>query len=107
MPCVLFAATAGVGIRALGHGQPWPVTKPLVRMDDLTGKNGALSCHQEKAYHKISVLDMQDFDSVFVNDDINVHFECTRDDGKRQCYIPFGFHQECDHNQLLTILWSP
>ena len=68
MPCVLCAATAGFGGRALGHGQlPGNlVTKPLVLMDDLTGKNGALSCHQEKAYHKRSVLDMQDFDSVFV-----------------------------------------
>ena len=48
VPCVLFAATAGVGVRALGHGQlPGNlVTKPLVRMDDLTGKNGALSCRQ-------------------------------------------------------------
>ena len=75
VPCVLFAATAGVGGRALGHGQlPGNlVTKPLVRMDDLTGKNGALSCHQEKAYHKRSVLDMQDFVSVFVHGDINVH----------------------------------
>ena len=75
VPCVRFAATAGVGGRALGHGQlPGNlVTKPLVRMDDLTGKNGALSCHQEKAYHKRSVLDMQDFVSVFVHGDINVH----------------------------------
>ena len=49
------------------------VTKPLVRMDDLTSKNGALSCHREKEYHKRSVLDMQDFDSVFVHGDSNVH----------------------------------
>ncbi len=75
VPCVLFAARSGVGGRALGHGQmPGTlVTKPLVRMDDLTGKNGALSCHQEKEYHKRSVLDMQHFDSVFVHGDSNVH----------------------------------
>ena len=24
-------------------------------------------------------------------------FECTRDDGKMKCYIPFGYHPECDH----------
>ena len=47
VPCVLFAARSGVGGRALGHGQIPDnlVTKPLVRMDDLMGKNGALSCH--------------------------------------------------------------
>ena len=75
MPCVLFAAKSGVGGRALGHGQIPDnlVTKPLVRTDDLMGKNGALSCHQVKEYHKRSVLDMQDFDSVFVHGDSNVH----------------------------------
>ena len=66
VPCVLFSKS-GVGGRSCGFGQlPGKlVTKPLDRFDDLTGKNGALSCHQNKEYHKRSVVDMINFKKIF------------------------------------------
>lgn len=63
VPCVLFVGRGGVGGRSRGKGQlPGKlVTKPLTRFDDLTGKNGALSSHQDNEYHKENVLAMEHF----------------------------------------------
>lgn len=66
-PCVLFVGkNSGVGGKCDGQGQlPGKfVTKPLTRFDDLTGKNGALNCHQQTDYHKRSVLALEEFKSV-------------------------------------------
>ena len=71
LPTARFFIAARYGV-ALGPGQ-LSVIKPLIRMDDLTSKSGALSCHQEKR----SVLDMQDFDwlqnDITLSHDYNLH----------------------------------
>ena len=52
-PCVLFCRGEGVGRRGDGRGQKVGVlvTKPLCRFDDLTGKEGILSAHENKLYN--------------------------------------------------------
>jgi hypothetical protein len=63
MPCVLFCRGEGVGGRGDGRGQKVGVlvTKPLCRFDDLTGKEGILSAHENKLYHAQSVIAMEEF----------------------------------------------
>ena len=62
-PCVLFCRGEGVGGRGDGRGQKVGVlvTKPLCRFDDLTGKEGILSAHENKLYHAQSVVAMEEF----------------------------------------------
>jgi hypothetical protein len=62
-PCVLFCRGEGVGGRGEGRGQKVGVlvTKPLCRFDDLTGKEGILSAHENKVYHAQSVIAMEEF----------------------------------------------
>jgi len=62
-PCVLFSCGEGVGGKSDGRGQKAGilVTKPLSRFDDLTGKQGILSAHENKLYHVQSVAAMDEF----------------------------------------------
>ena len=68
VPCVLSLTATGVGGRSRGHGQvPGKlVTKPLNRFDDLTGKDGDLTRHQQTSYHQESVVALEDFRNRFV-----------------------------------------
>ena len=62
-PCVLFSCGEGVGGRSDGRGQQARilVTMPLCRFDDLTGKQGILSAHENKLYYAQSVTAMDEF----------------------------------------------
>jgi hypothetical protein len=62
-PRVLFSSGEGDGGRGDGRGQKAGVlvTKPLCRFDDLTGKQGVLSAHENKLYHAQSVTAMDEF----------------------------------------------
>jgi len=62
-PCVLFSCGEGVGGRGDGRGQKTGilVSKPLCRFDDLTGKQGILSAHENKLYHAQSFTAMDEF----------------------------------------------
>ena len=63
-PCVLFAAgSKTVKAQALGKF----VTRPLTNFDDLTGKNGSLTCHQNNNYHQQSVIAYDHFKQVLVD----------------------------------------
>jgi len=61
--CVLFSCGEGFGGRGDGRGQQAGilVAKPLCRFDDLTGKQGILSAHENKLYHAQSVTAMDEF----------------------------------------------
>lgn len=64
IPCVLFHGGSRV------KGQPQCVrlvSVPLAKFDDLTGKDGVLSRHQNTSYHQRSVQDMEDFKRVVVS----------------------------------------
>jgi len=60
-PCVLLCRGEGVGGRGDGRGQKVLVTKQLCRFDDLTGKEGILSAHENELYHAQSVIAMEEF----------------------------------------------
>ena len=68
VPCVLFAAGSMIGGT---HGQaelPGKlVTVPMVKFDDLTGKDGVLPRHQNTQYHQHSVIAMDDFKRVVID----------------------------------------
>ena len=60
--CVLFAAGSRIGgTQRSGR----TVTVPLVKFDDLTGKDGVLPRHQNTQYHQRSVMD--DFKRVVID----------------------------------------
>ncbi len=95
LPCVLFMSSHGVGGRSSGHGQTAGrlVTKPLERFDDLTGKQGALSLHETKEYHRSCVLAMEDFKHVMLNkeSDIRTQIDQAREkeiEQNRACLKP-------------------
>lgn len=63
VPCVLFAAgSRSVKSQPLGK----LVTKPLANFEDLTGKNGVLTRHQNAIYHQQNVTAMDDFKRITV-----------------------------------------
>jgi hypothetical protein len=68
--CVLFgnASGHGVGGRSSGAGQIRGklVLKPLNRFDHLTGKEGALTSHQQTKYHRDNIVAMEHFRDTFV-----------------------------------------
>jgi len=61
-PFVLFSCGERVG-ESDGRGQQAGilVTKALCRFDELTGKEGILSAHENKLYHAQSVTAMDEF----------------------------------------------
>ena len=65
--CVLFKTSESGGRRGAqyggGAGQSMGklVNKPLVDFSDLTGKNGALTSHQETSFHKTCVIKYTEF----------------------------------------------
>ena len=74
LPCVLFGA-GGVGRRSDGHGQPAGAlfTRPLQQFKKLTGKDGALSKHENLNYHKEAVVTKDNFHKTVIkarHDDI-------------------------------------
>ena len=62
---MLYAYCRGEGVGGRGDGMRQKVgvlvTKPRCRFDDLTGKEGILSAHENKLYHAQSVVAMEEF----------------------------------------------
>ena len=96
VPCVLSTVATGVGGRSKGHGQlPGKlVTKPLDRYDDLTGKEGALTRHQQTVYHQESVMALDDFKKRYVeHDELDIRSSLSSAHKKhvaenRTCLVP-------------------